>query len=143
MTPAEGQNGNYLPTAVDFPVSTESRAWAGTCQEVPPLQDELWEEGLGDSRPGEGGWRAGVSLQGDLVQVKDSKRKGQRWLARAGAQLFPTKCWPEGQGHRVGDIWPWPPWAEKARFTCQGKASSHPSAGSAQLEGHGLSPQAA
>lgn len=91
MTPAEGQNGNSLPAAVNFP---ESLQRAGNGQ-TPP-QHELWEEGVGDARPGEGGWRAGVSWQGDLVQVKDSKVERQGWL-EFNSSL--PKWWPEGQGH--------------------------------------------
>lgn len=46
---------------------------------------------MGDDRLGEGEWKAGVNLQGDLVQVKHSRVEGQGCLARTGAQLFPTK----------------------------------------------------
>ena len=34
------------------------------------------EGALGDDRPSEGGWRAGVNVQGDLVQVKHSRVEG-------------------------------------------------------------------
>lgn len=80
MTPAEGQNGNHLPAAVNFPdvplqVSTESRAWAGVLRAA---TSELWEEGLGDGRHGKvagglgeqaGGLRPGVGQQSGGTRV--------------------------------------------------------------------------
>lgn len=87
-TPAEGQNGSYLPAARDFPdvhphvVATDSKALHGAqlmgsvCREVPSPWVSFGGDALGDDRLGEGEWKAGVNLQGDLVQLKHSRVEG-------------------------------------------------------------------
>lgn len=73
-----------------------------------------------------------MTLPGDLVQVKGRDEGG--WQ---GAELNVSlpKCWPRRP-------LPWSRWHMALAPLGRGKPPSCPLAGSARLEGHGLSPQA-
>lgn len=148
-TPAEGQNRSYLPAAGDFPdvhphvfsTSLHGAQLVASCVEMHHFCGmSFGEDALGDVK---GGWQvwgepAGRPSPGEAQQSRGMRVAGKDWSSTLPYQSAGQKR----QCHGVGGIWPWPPWAEKARFACQGKPSSSPLAGSAQLEGHGLSPQA-